>query len=312
MARNFKEMLKKQWDRGNFVCVGLDTDLGKIPLSVRAGDQTNWGAILEFNRQIVGVTKNLAGAYKLNPAFYEAHGEDGWQALKHTVRYINGIAEEVPVILDGKYGDVPHTNAAYAKYAFEELGADAVTVNPYAGGRALWPFLEHDDKGVFVVAFTSNQGGEEFQDKRIPLAVMGSGPAREEFRRFERRIGRELWESDLALSHYVAFRVAEYWNERGNCGIVFGGTCADEDLAFARQIVGAEFPILIPGIGEQGGGIRRNVEAARDAAGKGFLISVSRGIIYASTGRDFAEAARRETENLRDLINRYRTESVTA
>lgn len=280
MSETFREMLDAQWAQGRFVCVGLDSELGKIPDGLRLNQFFKDGTdvadvVVEFNRAIIEATADLVCAYKPNVAFYEALGSDGLKALKGTIEAINAVAPDVPVILDAKRADIGNTNAGYVQMAFEFLGADAITVNPYLGAEALQPFLARRDKGIIVLCRTSNPGAGEFQD----LCVNGE-----------------------PLYRVVARRVATEWNKNGNCGLVVGAT-APHELAEVRQIVG-DMPILIPGIGAQGGDIEKTLTAGKNSRGRGMIINSSRGIIFASNGSDFAEAARRETQKLHDAINR--------
>ena len=193
------------------------------------------------------------------------------------IGHIGAVAPEVPVIYDAKRGDIGSTNQGYAVHAFDELRADAITVHPYLGREALDPFLERLDKGTIVLVRTSNPGGGEFQDLLV---------------------------GDEPLYRVVARRVAETWNQQGNCAVVVGATYPEE-LAEVRRIVGT-MPILIPGIGAQGGDVRRTVEAGRDARRRGMIVNSSRGVIYASNGDDFAEAARQEVLRLNREIESYR------
>src|SRR3989338_7707492 len=264
--RNFREMLEKKWSHSRFVCVGLDSEMSRIPKHIqdkhgvsmnRSPDLT----IHSFNRQIVEATHDLVCAYKPNSAFYEAHGTNGWIALEQTVRYIHDIAPDVPVILDAKHADIGNTNNSYVEMAFGYLRVDAITVHPYLGAEALEPFLARADKGIFVLCRTSNPGAGEFQD----LSVNGE-----------------------PLYHVVARRVANEWNKNGNCALVVGATYPDE-LREVRSIVG-DMPILIPGVGAQGGDVEKTVNAGKDSRRQGMIINSSRGIIFASKGADFAEA----------------------
>lgn len=279
-GRNFREMLEDQWSRGNFVCVGLDSEFEKIPKSAYCDrgfhvDVAN--TIVAFNQAIIEATRDLVCAYKPNVAFYESFGAEGISALHRTIVDIHAVAPDVPVILDAKRADIGNTNAGYVEAAFGFLRADAITVHPYLGAEALKPFLSRPEKGIVVLCRTSNPGAGEFQD----LPVNGE-----------------------PLYRYVARRVAKKWNKNGNCALVVGATYPEE-LREVREVV-EDMPILIPGIGAQGGDVEKTVTAGRDSRGKGMIINSSRGIIFASSGTDFAEAARRETENLRDLINQYR------
>lgn len=279
--RNFRQMLEAQWAKGNFVCVGLDSEFGKIPESARVGGNEcevhEGNTIVAFNRAIVEATKDFVCAYKPNAAFYEAYGAEGIDALHRTIVDIHAIAPDVPVILDAKRADIGNTNAGYVDAAFGFLRADAITVHPYLGAEALQPFLARADKGVIVLCRTSNPGAGEFQD----LSINGE-----------------------PLYRFVARRVANEWNKNGNCALVVGATYPDE-LREVRGIVG-DMPILIPGIGAQGGDVEKTVTAGKDSRGWGMIINSSRGIIFASKDADFAEATRRETEKLRNLINQYR------
>lgn len=272
--RNFMDMLQRQWNRGNFVCVGLDSEYKRIPQTVIS--RSRGTAIVAFNRRIIDATADLVCAYKPNIAFYEALGPDGWYALHETISYIRRMSS-VPIILDAKRGDIGNTNDGYAKMAFDYLNADAITVHSYLGAEALQPFLARTEKGIIVLCRTSNPGAGEFQDLSVD-----SEP----------------------LYRFVARRVANEWNKNKNCALVVGATYPHE-LQEVRGLV-RDLPILIPGIGAQGGDIEATVKAGQDSRGEGMIINSSRGIIFASNGPDFAKAARRETERLRDLINQYR------
>jgi len=281
--RNFMEMLHAKWDEGKFVCVGLDSDPTKIPESVGKGTVSQ-EQIVEFNSRIIDATRDLVCAYKPNIAFYATYGIPGWHALRNTIDWVNQVAPEIPVILDAKRADIGNTNRGYVAEVFDVLGADAVTVNPYFGAEALQPFLERKDKGIIVLCRTSNKGAGEFQD----LTVLGQGP----------------------LYRVVAQHVASEWNKNGNCALVIGATYPAE-LAEVRGIVGDGFPILIPGIGKQGGDLEKTVNAGRDSKSQGMIINSSSGIIFASDGEDFAEAARRETEKLHNGITQILKGAVT-
>jgi orotidine-5'-phosphate decarboxylase len=257
--------------------VGLDSEHGKIPDSVKDRYYSIGNAIVAFNLAIVQATKDLVCAYKPNTAFYEAHGAEGIEALQKTIADIHAIAPDVPVILDAKRADIGNTNMGYVKFAFDYLQADAITVHPYLGGEALKPFLDQTDKGVFVLCRTSNPGAGELQDYG------------------------QVYDS-MPLYEYVAGRVAMDWNRAGNCGLVVGATYPGE-LEGVRKIVG--LPILIPGVGAQGGDVEKTVKAGKDSRGQGMIINSSRGIIFASHGPNFAEAARHETATLRGVINLY-------
>ncbi|QBD83757.1 orotidine-5'-phosphate decarboxylase [Ktedonosporobacter rubrisoli] len=269
-------MLEQRWQQGKFVCVGLDSDYERLPaIAKRAGSVEE--AIFVFNREIIDATHDLVCAYKPNSAFYEAQGEDGLRALARTVRYIKERYAAIPVILDAKRADIGSTNHGYVSSAFDHLGVDAITVHPYLGKEALAPFLERKEKGIIVLAKTSNPGAGELQD--LPV-----GEARE------------------PLYQVVARHIASDWNAQGNCALVIGATYP-ADLAKVRALIG-DMPILIPGIGAQGGEIAATVTAGKDSRGWGMIINSSRGIIYASHGDDFAGASRQATEQLSAEISR--------
>ncbi len=262
-------LLAAHFAGGRHLVVGLDTDPERIPESVAPGVAPA-ERVAEFNRRIVEVTADLACAYKPNAAFYEALGDDGFRALAETVAAIHRDAPGAAVILDAKRADIGSTNAGYVAAAFDRLGVDAVTVHPYLGGEALAPFLARAEKLVFVLARTSNPGAGEFQD---------------------------LVADGVPLYRHVARAVAGSWNAAGNCGLVVGATYPEEMRAI-REDVPAGMPILIPGAGAQGGDVAAVVAANRDAGSDAFLINSSRSILYASSGEDFAEAARAEAQAL--------------
>ena len=291
------ELLRAQWAKGKFVCVGLDSEFGKIPESVRQGGNecivSVANTIVAFNRAIIEATKDLAFAYKPNAAFYEAYGDEGFNALHRTIVDIHILAPDVPVILDAKVADIGNTNNGYVQMAFDYLQADAITVHPYLGAEALAPFLDRADKGVIVLCRTSNPGAGEFQDRMVPGDDLPGGA-----------------NGHLPLYQYIAWRVANHWNKNGNCALVVGATYPDE-LALVRMIVG-DMPILIPGVGFQQKGVpiekqvEQVVSSGKDSRREGMIINSSRGIIFASKGADFADWAREETWKLHNLINQYR------
>lgn len=257
------ELLRAHFAAGRHLVVGLDTDPARLPESLAPGAPPA-ERVVEFNRRIVEATTDLACAYKPNAAFYEALGADGFRALEETTGAIRSAAPDAAVILDAKRADIGSTNAGYVTAAFDQLDADAVTVHPYLGGEALAPFLQRTEKLIFVLARTSNPGAGEFQD---------------------------LLTDGVPLYRHVARTVADSWNAAGNCGLVVGATYPEEMRAI-REDVPAEMPILIPGVGAQGGDVAAVVAANRDAGSDAFLIAASRSIVYASSGEDFAEAAR--------------------
>lgn len=276
MPDSFIEKLTKKWNEGKFVCVGLDSDFEKIPHSLKVKfsgqEHSKKSALSEFNKAIIDSTHNLVCAYKINSAFYEAETET-WEVLHNTFLYIQSKYPEIPVILDAKRADIGNTNEGYVKMAFDSLKADAITVHPYLGKEALGPFLAHADKGIIVLVRTSNPGSGELQGLEMN--------------------GRPLYQ-------LVAENVAKNWNTAGNCAVVVGATYPEE-LKAVREIVG-DMPILIPGVGAQGGDLEPTVKNGLNSKKQGIIIASSRSIIYASGGEDFAEAARRETEKLHNQI----------
>jgi orotidine-5'-phosphate decarboxylase len=269
----FIEQLQHAWDSNNsLVCVGLDPEIERFPAQVL--DQPS--PIFQFNKAIIDATADLVCAYKPQFAHYAAYEAE--DQLERTIDYIQTTYPGIPVILDSKRGDVGNTAERYAIEAFERYHADAVTVNPYLGGDSLEPFLKYSDKGVIILCRTSNPGAGDLQDLDIG--------------------GRRLF-------HTVADLAARRWNTRGNCMLVVGATYPRE-LAEVREIVG-DMPFLVPGVGAQGGDVAQAVQNGQSAAGAGLVISSSRGILYASSGENFASAAREATEKLRDQINATRT-----
>ena len=263
----FKEKLSGATARNSsLLCIGLDPQVEKMPQGV---------GILEFNQAIIEATKDLVCAYKPNLAFYEALGDKGYEILKKTVE---SIPQEIPVIADAKRGDIGNTSKAYASTIFDGLGADAVTVNPYLGYDSLDPFIEYKDKGIFILCRTSNPGSEDFQELKIE--------------------GKKK-----RLFELVAEKGAE-WNIFNNIGLVVGATYPEE-IKLIRQM-NPRMPLLIPGVGAQGGDLKAVVECGADAEGAGIIICSSRQILYASSGKDFARAARKAAQSLRDEINLYR------
>jgi len=267
------ELLADHNAHGRHLVVGLDTAWERLPASVNHLDSPA-DRVIAFNREIIDQTSDLVCAYKPNIAFYEALGADGFRALKETIGSIRQLAPNVPIIVDAKRGDIGSSNSGYVAAIFDELGADAITVHPYLGREALAPFLEREDRLIFVLARTSNPGAGEFQDLEA--------------------LGRPLY-------RHVARAVATTWNGSGNCGLVVGATYPDE-LRLVRADTGPEIPILIPGVGTQGGDLRAVVSIHREADSESFLINASRSILYASADADFSIVARTAAQNLSDEI----------
>ena len=275
----------------SLVCVGLDVNPALMPASVlqqaqderitgRAQDERITGrnqderAVVEFNRAIVDATRDMVCAYKPNIAFYEALGIPGLRALEATVSHIRDAAPDAVIIIDAKRGDIGNTVEAYATAMFEVWGFDAVTVNPWGGMDTIEPWLERGNGGIIVWCRGSNPGAGDLQD----LAVDGG-------EQVYMRLARSL--ADMPSS--------------GNLGLVVGAT-VPEQLANVRQAC-PDAPILIPGVGAQGGDLEASVRHGVDRSGRMAIINSGRGIIYASSGPDYAEAARAAASELRDGIN---------
>jgi orotidine-5'-phosphate decarboxylase len=265
----------------SLVCVGLDPDIAKFPAHLRELDAKE--AIVRFNEAIVEATRDLVCAYKPNLGFYVAYGVAGIKALVETRRM---IPAEVPVVLDCKVGDLDSTAARYAKGYFEGWGFDAVTVNGYMGEDSLVPFLSYGDRGVLVLAKTSNPGSGDLQD----VTVREGGEERPVYLTMVER--------------------AAGWNARypATVGLVVGATYPSQ-VAEVRARA-PELPILLPGIGAQAGDVAAAVKAGMDARGEGLMVSSSRGVIYAGSGEDFAVRAREAAMRLRDEVNAARRGAI--
>ncbi|HBE79283.1 MAG TPA: orotidine-5'-phosphate decarboxylase [Firmicutes bacterium] len=268
---NFNQLLQSRWSQGHFLCVGLDSDYQKLPTCIKTTAIAD--SLIHFNREIIEATAEFCCAFKPNIAFYEGYGLEGLKALIETNRFIREHYPEIPIILDAKRADIGSTNKGYVKAAFEIYFANAITVHPYLGQEALQPFLENPEIGVIVLCHTSNPGAGEFQELQSD--------------------GRELYK-------IVASRVSQSWNRNHNCGLVVGATYP-EQLAEVRQIAG-DLPLLIPGIGAQGGDLAQTVTNGLNSKGSGIIINSSRSIIYASDDRDFMQAAGAEAAKLDQAI----------
>jgi len=251
----------------SLLCVGLDTDPSLLPDKV---------TVLEFNKVIIDATKDLVCAYKPNIAFYEAMGIEGLKDLKSTRDY---IPEEIPVIIDAKRGDIGNTAKAYAKSLFENYNFDAVTASPYLGRDSLQPFIDYKGKGVFILCRTSNPGASDFQSLSVKTE---SGPK--------------------LLFEVVAEKV-NGWNINGNLGLVVGATYPQELKTIRERY--PLMPLLIPGVGTQGGELVETVKFGADAKRERTIINSSRQILYAGKGKDFASAARKATLEMRNQINAF-------
>ncbi len=269
---NALEKLRKKNNEGKFICLGLDTDIDKIPIHLKSKSDP----VFEFNKQIIEACFGSAAAFKLNFAFYERDGYKGLHTLEKTLAI---IPDDIIKIADAKRGDIGNTSQMYSKAILENLNFDSITVNPYMGEDSISPFLTNKEKLVFILALTSNSGAFDFEKLKL--------------------------EDGSFLFQKVISKV-KHWNKNGNCGIVFGAT-KTEELQENIKLFG-ELPVLLPGIGAQGGSLEDVVLTFKKAERKDFLINVSRGIIYKSANQDFAEAAQNElsflNEKVAALLNR--------
>ncbi|XOV88523.1 MAG: orotidine-5'-phosphate decarboxylase [Pseudomonadota bacterium] len=268
MSGFFERLALIQESYDTLLCIGLDPDPQRFPAVIRQAPNP----VFEFNRRIIDATADLVCCYKPQAAHYAALGAEA--ALEQTINYIRD--RHLPVVLDGKRGDVGSTAEKYAAEVFDRYGADAATINPYLGLDAMEPFLAREDKGLFVLCRTSNPGGRDLQELQL-------------------KDGSLLYE-------HVAEQAATRWNQHGNVGLVVGATQPAE-LRRIRAITG-KMPFLVPGIGAQGGDLEATLKAG---AGGGMLISSSRAILYAADDNTFAEAARAVAIATRDSINHYQS-----
>ncbi len=264
-STTFRDKLAEAGRRNDsLLCVGLDPDPSRLKGT----------PVATFLQAVIEATQDLVCAYKPNLAFFEALGTGGMQTLLEALR---GVPEHIPVIADAKRGDISSTSGFYAQALFEVYGFDAATVSPYLGQDSVEPFLEFEDRCVFLLCRTSNPGAEDLQSLRL-------------------EDGRPLFEAVAEL--------ANRWNTRGNVGLVVGATWPEE-LKRIRALC-PDLPILLPGVGRQGADVSQVLRAGLDAEGGGVIINSSRQILYASSGDDFAEAAGKAALDLRDEINRQR------
>lgn len=268
----FIEKLSAAWQTQNsLLCVGLDPDPAKFPAHLKGRDD----AIFEFCKTIVDTTADLACSFKPQIAYFAAHRAE--EQLEALIAHIHTKHPKIPVILDAKRGDIGSTAEQYALEAFERFKADAVTVSPYMGRDSVTPYLAYPEKGVILLCRTSNPGGSDLQFLDVG--------------------GEKLFER-------IARLVATEWDTTGQCALVIGATFPAE-IARVRSLVG-DMPLLVPGIGAQGGDIESTVKAGKTAAGTGLMISSSRAILYAGKDEHYGEAARKVAQETRDAINRYR------
>jgi orotidine-5'-phosphate decarboxylase len=274
---DFMQALQARWNAADsLVCVGLDPEPARFPSRFAADSD----AMFAFCRDIADATAEFAACFKPQFAHFAAHGAE--DALQRLIAHLHDTHPGVPVILDAKRGDIGSTATQYVAEAFDRHGADAVTVNPYLGRDSVQPFLDCADKGVVILCRTSNPGAGDLQD----LSVQGAE-------------GRER-----PLYQHLAATIARDWNANRNCALVVGATWPAQ-LAEVRALVG-DMPLLVPGVGAQGGDVEAVVRHGCNANGTGLLVSSSRAILYASRGDDYADAAAIAARTLRDEINRHR------
>jgi orotidine-5'-phosphate decarboxylase len=272
---NYNQLFNLIKKKKSFLCVGLDSDIEKIPAYLmNSGDP-----VFEFNKKIIDATIDFSVAYKPNLAFYESRGVDGLKSLQKTIDYLNGFGDEIFTIADAKRGDIGNTSRQYAKAFFEVFDFDALTVAPYMGKDSVTPFLEFENKWVILLALTSNQGAADFQY-------------------FENKDSVKLFREVL--------RKSQEWSTKENMMYVVGATKA-EALTEIRKIVPDHF-LLVPGVGAQGGSLE---EVARFGMNDkcGLLVNSSRGIIFASSGDDFAEKAGVKALELQKQMEKLLAES---
>ena len=270
----FTEMLAAAWAKNDsLLCVGLDPDPARFPAFLK--DKPD--RIYRFCTAIIDATADLVCAFKPQIAYFAARRAEA--ELEAIINHIHDFHPGIPVILDAKRGDIGSTAEQYAIECFERYKADAVTVNPFMGRDSLEPWLAYPDKGVILLCRTSNPGGSDIQSL-------------------------EVGDDGTALYELIAEKAVREWNLNGQCGLVVGATYPEE-LARVRAIVGA-MPLLVPGIGAQGGDIAATVSAGKTPEGTGLIINSARAILYAGQGEDFAAVARRAAAATRDTINRHR------
>ena len=260
---NKQQLIEQIQKKKSFLCVGLDTDLNKIPQHLLDAEDP----VFEFNKRIIDKTAEFAVAYKPNTAFYEVYGAKGWQSLEKTVQYIKANYPDMFVIADAKRGDIGNTSANYAKAFFNTLKVDALTVAPYMGKDSVEPFLGFEDKWVILLALTSNKGSQDFQYLNVGERLL----------------------------HQQVLQTATTWASSEQMMFVVGAT-HPEELGEIRKLL-PDYFFLVPGVGAQGGDLQTVAKygLSKDC---GLLVNSSRGIIYASNGEDFAERAAEEAQKL--------------
>ncbi len=280
---NRLQLVEQIYSKETYLCVGLDTDISKIPKHLLAFADP----IFEFNRLIIDATKDFCVAYKINTAFYEAEGLKGWQALEKTVNYIPSSHFK---IADAKRGDIGNTSSQYARAFFDTMNFDAITVAPYMGEDSVKPFLDYNNKWTILLGLTSNPGAEDFELKKIMTQVENLQEGMNS-RKFEEKY---LYEAVLEK--------ASKWGTPDNLMFVIGATQANE-IVNIRKIC-PDYFYLVPGVGAQGGSLKEISEKAmiKDC---GLLVNASRAVIYASGTKDFADAAAKVAKAYADEMKEY-------
>lgn len=311
----FIEQIKAKWDEGKFVCVGLDPDLDRIPHHlkkryIQPASYGREGISRDFLEKIVDYTGDLVCAFKPNIAFFEGNME-GEETLTGLVNHIHERFPTVPIIGDVKRADIGNTNKGYAKMAFERYGFDAITTNPYFGHDTYDPFLQYSGKGLLVLCKTTNKGATMYQDAPVNLAsyqeiqkLNGTPLSNEEYELVKQVAKRDI---EIPLYYLIALRTATLAKENSNIGLVVGAT-HPEAFAPVRKLAG-DLPFLIPGIGTQGGDLEKTLKYAPDSKGQGTIINSGSALLYASSGEDFAEAAREATLKLHNQITELRAKN---
>lgn len=261
------DKLKSKNKELKYICVGLDTDINKIPNHLKNSEDP----ILEFNKAIINETCNYAAAYKINFAFYEKLGAKGFEILKRTISL---IPDDILIIGDAKRGDIGNTSQMYAESLFDFFNLDSITINPYLGEDSVIPFLRRENRIVFILALTSNPGAEDFEKLRLTTS------------------GQFLFQKVIEK--------VKSWNKRNNCGIVFGATKIEELKENIKSF--ENLPVLLPGIGAQGGRLEDVVATFKENNRRDFIINISRGIIYKSSDKNFAKIAKKEIINFNNSV----------
>ena len=277
-----KQLIEQIKQKRSYLCVGLDTDITKIPRHLQAHPD----AVFEFNRQIIDATKDLCVSYKLNTAFYEAMGLKGWEAMERTVNY---IPQEHFIIADAKRGDIGNTSSQYARAFFEAMNFDAITVAPYMGEDSVKPFLEFENKWAIVLGLTSNPGSKDFEQLKVVGQATNNSDEATNNGDEAGNNGNKAGNTKAGYLYESVLEKVSAWGNPGNLMFVVGATKAS-DLAGIRKIIPDHF-LLVPGVGFQGGSLKEVSQYGMNAD-CGLLVNASRAIIYASEKEDFAAEAR--------------------